>query len=300
MTSTEAGHRDPSAPRRPRITDVLDLERIDTGIFRGQVIPSALKRTFGGQVASQALVAATRTVGPEFKVHSLHGYFVGPGDSDRPIVFLVEEVRNGRSFRVRTVNAVQDGRTLFVMQASFHVRDDEGPEHSNSMRRVPDPESIVPDLSATRPSTRAFAKDWEDWDIRIVPPDQFAHDPYAASQQVVWFRSKLPLPDDETFHICTLAYMSDMTLLGSALVPHEGEPVQEASLDHAMWFMRPFRADEWLLYDQTSPSAHGGRALTNGRIFNQHGDLVAAVVQEGLTRALAPGRQAMPIKEENR
>ncbi|MCI1256877.1 MULTISPECIES: acyl-CoA thioesterase [Corynebacterium] len=300
MTSTEPGRRDAPTQRRPRITDVLDLERIDTGIYRGQVIPSALSRTFGGQVASQALVAATRTVGPEYRVHSLHGYFVGPGDSDRPIIFLVENVRDGRSFRVRSVKAVQDGRTLFLMQASFHVRDDHGPEHSNTMRKVPRPEDIVQDLSDTRPSTRAFAKDWEDWDIRIVPPDQFDHDPYAASQQVVWFRSRLPLPDDETFHICTLAYMSDMTLLGSATVPHRGEEVQEASLDHAMWFMRPFRADEWLLYDQTSPSAHGGRALTTGRIFNQQGDLVASVTQEGLTRTLAPGRQAMPLKETGR
>ncbi|CUU65519.1 acyl-CoA thioesterase [Corynebacterium variabile] len=297
MTSTEPGRRDAPSERRPRITDVLDLERIDTGIYRGQVIPSALSRTFGGQVASQALVAATRTVGPEYRVHSLHGYFVGPGDSDRPIIFLVDNVRDGRSFRVRSVNAVQDGRTLFVMQASFHIRDDQGPEHSNTIRRVPGPEEISPDLSKTRPSTKAFLKDWEDWDIRIVPPDQFDHDPHAASQQVVWFRSNLALPDDETFHICTLAYMSDMTLLGSALVPHDGEPVQEASLDHAMWFMRPFRADEWLLYDQTSPSAHGGRALTTGRIFNQHGDLVASVVQEGLTRTLASGKQAIPIKE---
>ncbi|WP_297009144.1 acyl-CoA thioesterase II [uncultured Corynebacterium sp.] len=300
MTSTEPGRRDAPSERRPRITDVLDLERIDTGIYRGQVIPSALSRTFGGQVASQALVAATRTVGPEYRVHSLHGYFVGPGDSDRPIIFLVDQIRDGRSFRVRSVKAVQDGRTLFIMQASFHIRDDNGPEHSNTMRDVPAPESIVPDLSFTRPSTRAFVQDWVDWDIRIVPPEQFDHDPHAASQQVVWFRSKLPLPDDETFHICTLAYMSDMTLLGSAMVPHDGEQVQEASLDHAMWFMRPFRADEWLLYDQTSPSAHGGRALTTGRIFNQSGDLVASVVQEGLTRTLAPGKQAMPIKETRR
>ncbi|WP_291474592.1 acyl-CoA thioesterase II [Corynebacterium sp.] len=298
MTSTEPGRRDAPTARRPRITDVLDLERIDTGIYRGQVIPSALSRTFGGQVASQALVAATRTVGPEYRVHSLHGYFVGPGDSDRPIIFVVDNVRDGRSFRVRSVKAVQDGRTLFVMQASFHIRDDSGPEHSNTIRQVPAPEEIVADLSRTRPSTRAFASDWEDWDIRIVPPDQFDHDPHAASQQVVWFRSKLALPDDETFHICTLAYMSDMTLLGSALVPHPGEPVQEASLDHAMWFMRPFRADEWLLYDQTSPSAHGGRALTTGRIFNQQGDLVASVVQEGLTRTLASGKQPIPIKED--
>lgn len=288
----------PVSPRRPRITDVLDLEQIEEGIYRGQVIPSALSRTFGGQVAAQALVAATKTVGPEYRVHSLHGYFVGPGNSDHPTVYLVDEVRNGRSFRVRSVKAVQGGRTLFIMQASFHIRGDSGPEHSDLVRRVPPPESIVPDRENTRPSSRAFAKDWEDWDIRIVPPDLWEHHPDSASQQVVWFKSKVPLPDDETFHICTLAYMSDMTLLGSALVPHRGEPVQEASLDHAMWFMRPFRADEWLLYDQSSPSAHGGRALTTGRIFNQAGDLVASVTQEGLTRTLAEGKQSVPIKTD--
>ncbi|MGO1555754.1 MAG: acyl-CoA thioesterase [Candidatus Corynebacterium faecigallinarum] len=286
------------SPRRPRITDVLDLERIDDGIYRGQVIPSALSRTFGGQVAAQALVAATKTVGPEYRVHSLHGYFVGPGNSDHPTVYLVDEVRNGRSFRVRSVKAVQDGRTLFIMQSSFHLRDDSGPEHSDLIRRVPPPEDCAPALSNGRAASNAFAKDWEDWDIRIVPPEDFDHTPGAASEQVVWFKSKVPLPDDETFHICTLAYMSDMTLLGSALVPHRGEPVQEASLDHAMWFMRPFRADEWLLYDQKSPSAHGGRALTTGRIFNQAGDLVASVTQEGLTRTLAEGKPSVPIKTD--
>jgi acyl-CoA thioesterase-2 len=284
--------------RRPRITDVLDLEEIEPQIFRGQVIPSALSRTFGGQVAAQSLVAATRTVGPEYRVHSLHGYFVGPGNSDRPTVYLVDEVRNGRSFRVRSVRAVQDGRTLFIMQASFHVRGDEGPEHSDLVREVPPPEQIDPEWGGRRALGRTFAKEWEDWDIRIVPPDMWEKSPGAASQQVVWFKSKVPLPDDEKFHICTLAYMSDMTLLGSALVPHENEPVQEASLDHAMWFMRPFRADEWLLYDQSSPSAHGGRALTTGRIFNQNGDLVASVTQEGLTRTLAEGKQSVPIKTD--
>lgn len=291
---------DTSAARglRPRITEVLDLERIDEGIYRGQVIPSALSRTFGGQVAAQALVAATRTVGPEFRVHSLHGYFVGPGNSDRPTVYLVDEIRNGRSFRVRSVRAVQDGRTLFTMQASFHIRGDSGPQHSDLVREVPPPEDIPPPSAKKDSTGEALAKEWADWDIRIVPPDMWESSPGAASQQVVWFKSRVALPDDEKFHVCTLAYMSDMTLLGSALVPHREHPVQEASLDHAMWFMRPFRADEWLLYDQSSPSAHGGRALTTGRIFNQSGDLVASVTQEGLTRTLKEGKQSVPIKTD--
>ena len=138
-------------------------------------------------------------------------------------------------------------------------------------------------------------REWADWDIRVVPDDQFEHNKYTPSQQLVWFRCKDRLPDNETFHVCTLAYMSDMTLLSSALVPHPGVEVQEASLDHAMWFMRPFRADEWLLYDQISPSAHAGRALTHGRIFNQKGELVAVVTQEGLTRSLAPGVEPVPV-----
>ena len=145
---------------------------------------------------------------------------------------------------------------------------------------------------------RLFRDEWADWDVRIVPPENYEHNKYTASQQVVWFRTNATLPDVDTLHVCTLAYMSDMTLLSSALVPHRPAEFQEASLDHAMWFLRPFRADEWLLYDQISPSAHGGRALTHGRIFNQQGDLVAVVTQEGLTRSLREGTQSVPVKEQ--
>ena len=271
--------------QKSRIAQILELERIDKDIFRGNVIPSRFQRTFGGQVAAQCLVAATETVRPDHGVHSLHGYFVGPGRPDRPTVYLVDRIRDGRSFVSRSVKAVQDGKTLFIMQASFHVRGDQGPKHSDVMRTVPDPETITVDVEKLSAVHQAMREEWKDWDIRIVPQDEYKHNPYTPTQQVVWFRTKNTLPDDETFHICTLAYMSDMTLLGSALVPHrdEGE-IQEASLDHAMWFLRPFRADEWLMYDQISPSAHAGRALTHGRIFNQQGDLVAVVTQEGLTR----------------
>lgn len=285
------------SPQPPRIVDVLDLERVDRDIYRGQVIPSKLARTFGGQVAAQSLVAATNTVDNTKGVHSLHAYFLAPGNPDMPTTYLVDRVRDGRSFASRSVKAVQDGRAIFIMQASFHVRDDEGPEHSDLMRTVPDPDSIVVDPDRMTDTRRKLMEEWSDWDIRYVDPEHFEHNKYTASQQVVWFRSKQALPDDETFHICTLAYMSDMTLLSSALVPHQGEEVQEASLDHAMWFLRPFRADEWLLYDQVSPSAHAGRALTHGRLFNQHGDLVAVVTQEGLTRTLREGKNSVPFKK---
>ena len=274
-----------AAQKSARIIDILDLERIDKDIFRGHVVPSRFQRTFGGQVAAQCLIAATGTVAPEYGVHSLHGYFVGPGNPKLPTIYLVDRIRDGRSFSARSVKAVQDGKAIFIMQASFHIRDDNGPEHSDLMREVPSPESIAINPEDYSPVHRAMMDEWKEWDIRIVPQDQFEHNKYTSSQQVVWFRSKLELPDEDTFHVCTLAYMSDMTLLSSALVPHrhEGE-FQEASLDHAMWFLRPFRADEWLMYDQISPSAHAGRALTQGRIFNQNGDLVAVVTQEGLTR----------------
>lgn len=280
-----------------RILDVLDLEHIDRDIFRGREIPSQLARTYGGQVAAQTLVAATKTVDPEFMVHSLHGYFVAPGNPDIPTVFLVDRVRDGRSFVSRSVKAVQNGKAIFVMQASFHIRDDIGPEHSDLIREVPPPEDVAPAGRDATPVFHAFEEEWADWDVRIVPPDQYEHNKYTASQQVVWFRTKHRLPDDEMLHVCTLAYMSDMTLLSSALVPHRDQKVQEASLDHAMWFLRPFRADEWLLYDQISPSAHAGRSLTHGRIFNQSGDLVAVVTQEGLTRTLRDGAQNIPLKD---
>lgn len=279
-----------------RIFDVLNVETLDTNLFRGPVVQSALARTFGGQVAAQALVCATQTVNTEdFIVHSLHGYFVSAGDSAKPTIFEVQRIRDGRSFISRHITALQNGRPIFVMQASFHIRNDHGPEHSDLVRRVPPPEAVQIDRDGLPASSRALLDEWGDWDIRKIASEDFEKNPYTPSQQVVWFKSKEALPDDETFHICTLAYMSDMTLLHSSLVPHPEEPVKLASLDHAMWFLRPFRADEWLLYDQVSPSAHAGRALTQGKIFNLNGDLVAITTQEGLTRHLKPGEADIPF-----
>ncbi|WP_080794701.1 acyl-CoA thioesterase [Corynebacterium pacaense] len=276
---------------------ILGLEEIDRDIYRGPVVESRLARTFGGQVAAQALVAATRTVDDRYAVHSLHGYFVAPGDSERPTVFLVDRIRDGRSFCIRQVKAVQQGETIFSMQASFHLRGEEGIEHADAMREVPGPEEIVNDPSSLPVSSQELLEEWSEWDIRLVPASAYEKNSHTATEQVVWFRSKAELPDDPTFHVCTLAYMSDMTLLHGALTPHPGAHVQMASLDHAMWFLRPFRADEWLLYDQRSPSAANGRALTHGRIFNLQGDLVAIVNQEGLTRNLRAGASPIPMKK---
>lgn len=279
------------------IEEILAVERIDNDIYRGGSFPSQLRRTFGGQVAGQALVAATRTVDREFAVHSLHGYFLRPGRPDEPAVFMVDRIRDGRSFVTRRVTGVQDGEAIFSMSASFHVTHDEGIEHQDRMPEVPDPESL-PGRESADDSQRALLEEWANFDIRIVGQAETSRYPGLAAQQRVWFKYRLPLPDDHLLHVCTLAYMSDMTLLGSSMTVHPGAKAQTASLDHAMWFLRPFRADDWLLYDQTSPSAGGGRALTQGRIFDRSGRMVAAVTQEGLTRSVATDSAASIMRQD--
>jgi acyl-CoA thioesterase-2 len=269
------------------IEKILDLEQLEVNIYRGSVFsPESgnFQRTFGGHVAGQSLVSAVRTVEPGHLVHSLHGYFIRPGDAKVPIVFIVERLRDGGSFCTRRVNAIQNGETIFSMSASFQT-DQEGINHQDAMPSAPPPEGL-PGLSSIKVFDDAGFRQFEEWDVCIVPRDLLQLLPGKAAQQQVWFRHRDPLPDDPVLHICALAYMSDLTLLGSAQVTHldERAHLQVASLDHAMWFMRTFRADEWLLYDQSSPSACGGRALTQGKIFNQSGEMVAAVMQEGLTR----------------
>ncbi|MEE2032731.1 acyl-CoA thioesterase [Rhodococcus chondri] len=266
-----------------KIEDILALEQIENDIFRGTATETLLQRTFGGQVAGQALVSAVRTVEPAFGVHSLHGYFLRPGNPDKSIVYQVERIRDGRSFGTRRVTAIQNGKAIFTMSASFHV-EDHGIEHQDTMPTVPMPDDLADAVELDEPEYAWARKEWSEWEFRFVPQDRIARRPGSASQQQLWFRSRLRLPDDPVLHVCTLAYMSDMTLLGSSMVIHRDEKIQGASLDHAMWFLRPFRADEWLLYDQTSPSAGFGRALTQGRIFDSSGRFVAAVVQEGLSR----------------
>jgi acyl-CoA thioesterase-2 len=273
------------------IEQILDLEQLEVNIYRGGVFNSEsgyFQRTFGGHVAGQSLVSAVRTVEPGFLVHSLHGYFIRPGDAQAPTVFIVERLRDGGSFSTRRVNAIQHGKTIFSMSASFQTRQD-GITHQDLMPAAPPPDDL-PDLRSVElfdsPGLQAVFRQFDEWDVRIVPREKLVLLPGLASQQQVWFRHRDRLPDDPVLHICALAYMSDLTLLGSAQVIHlpEREHLQVASLDHAMWFLRPFRADEWLLYDQTSPSAGGGRALCHGKIFTQRGELIAAVMQEGLTR----------------
>lgn len=269
------------------IEEILDLEQLEVNIYRGRVFsPESgyFQRTFGGHVAGQSLVSAVRTVDPHYQVHSLHGYFLRPGDANEPTVFIVERTRDGGSFATRRVNAIQHGEIIFSMGASFQT-DQDGIHHQDPMPPAPPPDGL-PGLDSIKVFDDAGFKQFEEWDVCIVPRDQLQLSPGKASQQQVWFRHRDPLPDDPVLHICALAYMSDLTLLGSAQVNHLDvrEHLQVASLDHAMWFMRAFRADEWLLYDQSSPSASGGRSLCQGKIFTQTGEMVAAVMQEGLTR----------------
>src|SRR6201994_4083693 len=269
------------------IEEILGLEQLEVNIYRGSVASlesDNWQRTFGGQVAGQSLVSAVRTVEPGHLVHSLHGYFIRPGDSSAPTIFIVERLRDGGSFCTRRVNAIQHGQTIFSMSASFQT-DQEGIHHQDVMPSAPPPDDL-PGLKSMKVFDDEGFKQFQEWDIRIVPRNQVHQVQGKAAQQQVWFKHRDPMPDDPVLHICALAYMSHLTPPGSAQVTprDEREHLQVASLDHAMWFMRVFRADEWLLYDQSSPSATGGRALCQGKIFNQYGEMVAAVMQEGLTR----------------
>ncbi len=275
------------------LAEALSVRGTGPGRYLGSTPETRMQRTFGGLVAGQAMVAAVDTVDPAYAVHSLHGYFLRPGRPRLPIVFHVDEVRDGRSFCIRRVTGFQEGRAIFTMSASFHIAQ-AGPEHQDEMPRVPGPEEL--DLSWGRDEDFAsvLAVEWPDWQLRLVPPALTVSTTDQATRQQVWFRNIGPLPDDPLFHVCALTYMSDMTLLSAAFIPHHGQPIEGASLDHALWFLRPFRADEWLLYDQSSPSAGAGRALTQGRIYDQSGAMVASVTQEGLMRTPIPVDETAP------
>jgi acyl-CoA thioesterase-2 len=269
---------------------LLDLESIEVNIFRGGSPPAERQRVFGGQVAGQALVAAARTVEPETRVHSLHAYFLRPGDSRVPILYEVQRIRDGLSFTTRRVTAIQHGRAIFSLSASFQVPED-GFDHSAEMPEVPAPESL-PNLQERWAQAAAESGDGRfefdlPFDLRNCdwgPEDrQNPLPPY----QRIWLKATGSLPDDPVLHACVLTYASDMTLLDTALLPHGLGPIDDvfmASLDHAMWFHRPFRADEWLLYAQDSPSASGGRGFARGSVFTADGKLAVTVVQEGLVR----------------
>ena len=273
----------------------LDLEELEVNIFRGRSPEENRIRVFGGQVAGQALVAAGRTVGPERMVHSLHAYFLRAGDPRIPILYEVDRIRDGKSFTTRRVVAIQRGRAIFHLSASFQVVET-GPSHQLAMPPVPPPESLPTWGERMIERIEPASKEVKEWLLRDRPIElRYVDQPDAerrAARQMVWIRAAGRLPESFLLHQCVVAYASDLTLLDTATLPHGidwNDPrYQMASLDHAMWFHRPFRADEWLLYAHDSPSASGARGLCTGHLFSRDGRLVVSVVQEGLIRPVPP------------
>lgn len=274
---------------------LLDLEPIEFNIYRGRNRDIGSGRVFGGQVLSQALVAAQRTVEEQRVAHSLHGYFILPGDLDIPIVYFVDRLRDGKSFTTRQVTAIQHGRAIFNMSVSFHVREP-GLEHQLPMPEVPPPESLRSELDIIRERTphdlpealrRIITQD-RPIDFRLVEDV----DPFDPKEQPpfrhIWFKANGAMPAEPLSHEAVLAYASDYGLLGTALQPHartyRRPDIQVASLDHSLWFHNAFRMDDWLLYSMDSPIAAGARAFARGTIFTREGKLVASVAQEGLVR----------------
>ena len=275
------------------LLDLLDLEPIEFNIYRGRNRDIGSGRVFGGQVMAQALVAAQRTVEPDRQAHSMHGYFILPGDLAAPIVYFVDRLRDGKSFTTRRVTAIQNGQAVFNMSASFH-RTEDGLAHQSRMPDVSPPEGLTPEIDIIRARAdqipervRAVLTQDRPFDFRLVDMDPFDESPQPGVRHM-WLRAIGSMGDDPLSHQATLAYASDYGLLATAVQPHalgiRSPQLQAATLDHAIWFHRPFRADEWLLYAMDSPAAAGARGFARGSIFTRDGALVASVAQEGLIR----------------
>jgi acyl-CoA thioesterase-2 len=286
---------DPTA--MAQLIATLDLEPIEVNLFRGNSPQVGWQRVFGGQVIAQALVAAQRTVESDRFVHSLHAYFMRPGDPSVPIVYQVERLRDGASFNTRRVLAIQHGKAIFAMSVSLQV-EEEGFDHQIVMPDVPAPETLLGEkeikerylANAPEPIRRYWERE-RAIEIRPVSLTHYFSNTKLDPRQDVWVRANGPVPDDRRHQAAVLAYISDMTLLDAALYAHGtsifDQTLQVASLDHAMWFHRPCKLDEWLLYTQDSPSASGARGMTRGSLFTRSGVLIASVAQEGLIRKKA-------------
>lgn len=280
---------------------LLDLEEIEQNIFRGRSRDIGSGSVFGGQVLAQSLVAAGRTVEPDRTAHSLHGYFILPGDVEAPIVYFVDRLRDGKSFATRRVTAIQHGRAIFNMAASFQVEEG-GAEHQAEMPDVPGPEELPRELDRIRAIAeripeplRAIYTQERPMDFRPVDPVDPFHPEERPPRKHVWLRALGEVPGGALQHQSVLAYASDYGLLGTALLPHglsfQQPRLQAATLDHALWFHRPFRVDEWLLYTMDSPSAANARGFARGSIYTRDGRLVASVAQEGLMRVREGGER---------
>lgn len=276
------------------LLDLLKLETIEQGIYRGQSQDLGFGAVFGGQVIGQALSAAKDSLPEDRKVHSLHSYFLRPGDAHKPIVYDVEVIRDGKSFSARRVKAIQSGKPIFYMTASFQVAE-AGFEHQDKMPDVPGPEGLVSDLDIYREHAELIPAAIRNKFISEKPIEMrfvTACNPFKPevmeAKRYVWIRANGPMPDDQRVHKYLLAYASDFNFLPTALQPHGksfAQPnIQMATIDHAMWFHRDFRMDDWLLYAIDSPSASGARGLVRGQVFNREGVLVASTMQEGVVR----------------
>lgn len=281
-----------------QIIQTFDLEEIELNHYLATSPNEGWQRVYGGQVIGQALVAASRTVDADRSAHSLHGYFLRAGDTEIPILYKVDRIRDGKSFNTRRVVAIQRGQAIFTMSISFQVAEN-GLNHQFDMPTMPAPETLPSNDEIRQEQAKSWPPEFQETfsgssaiQTRPVDPVDMLHPQAADPVQRCWMRCGEALPDDPRIHQCVLAYLSDWSLLDTATRPHAvsfmQDNVQVASLDHAMWFHRPFRADEWLLYDQDSPSASGARGFNRGLIYNQAGELVASTTQEGLVR-IHPG-----------
>jgi len=278
---------------------ILDLEPLEENLFRGRSPQTTWQRVFGGQVVGQALVAACRTVDAASRPpHSLHAYFLLAGDPRVPIIYEVERIRDGRSFATRRVKAIQHGQAIFSMSASFQV-EEPGFDHQMAMPDVPKPEDLPGEeefrrdiLPAMPEPVRRFFERERPIELRPVAYDRYNGKPSPEGRFNIWIRASGRLPDDRAIHQCVLAYASDMALLDASLIPHGisifDRRIMAASLDHALWFHRPFRADDWMLYAQDSPNASGARGFSRGLVFARDGTLIASVAQEGMIRQRRP------------
>ncbi len=293
MSARSADDTAPNAALKALLA-TLKLEPLEDNLFRGGRGSEGWQRVYGGQVLGQAMMAAAQTVDPDRSIHSLHGYFLLAGDPSLPILYDVERIREGGSFTTRRVKAIQHGRAIFSMSASFHKLE-EGFEHQIAMPEVPPPEALpnpkelIGQMIDRLPeSMRSYFERELPIDMRVTDVTRYLSREKKSPQQNIWIRANGPLPDDPVLHQAVLAYASDFTLLDTALIAHGkllfDADVQLASLDHALWYHRPFRADEWMLYVQDSPSASGARGFCRGSIYTRDGSLVASVAQEGLMR----------------
>ncbi|MDX3772682.1 acyl-CoA thioesterase II [Chromatiaceae bacterium AAb-1] len=283
-----------------KLLSLLKLETIEQGLYRGQSQDLGFKSVFGGQVMGQALSAAKETIDEERKVHSFHSYFLRPGDAEKPIVYEVENIRDGKSFSTRRVSAIQYGKQIFHMTASFQI-EEEGFEHQDLMPDVPGPEKLVSDLAFYQQHAELIPEQLRskficEKPIEMRPVDfQNPFQPQVSEPlRYVWFKANGNMPEDLRIHKYLLAYASDFNFLPTALQPHGksfmAPNMQVATIDHAMWYHRDFRFDDWLLYAVESPAASGGRGLVKGQFFNRQGQLVASTMQEGVIRQYPSGR----------